>query len=310
MGREYGPCADVTSHIDGTTATTTRDVTVRCVGYKDSGQPMGDADVPVYAVLALGDGGSGNHSVDIDTPGQMTTSGAWWANGDPSQTSADIHKVTIDASNDLFGATGGCHPSEGAVIDAAPLHCDSGDVVDDPNYGAAIDASLSGMPADPVPPANGCDAVGPNGVVALAPGIHWDAAWLNELTGGDCGNVVIWLQPGTHYFDFDFYDPGNDHTGDNAWTIGDSATVVGGTPLGWDPNGAGDQAATAASAVASDNAAGDAGACATGARGVELTLGSQSHVAIEGSAARRAVPVPPSDRARDATPRGVRTQGG
>ncbi len=291
VGREYGPCADVTTHLDGTTASTTRDVTVSCVGYAGSGQPLGDGDTPAYAVLALGDGGSGDHAVDIDTNGKMTTSGAWWANGDPGQTSADIHRVQIDASADLFGATGGCRPAQGAVLDAAPERCDAGlPPKPDPNYDASIDSNLTGMSADPVYPSDDCSAVDGNGVVALAPGIHWDAAWLSHLTSGACGRVVVWLQPGKHYFDFDFYDPGNDRAGDNVWTIGgsgsNSVTVVGGTPQGWNP-GAGGAVTT------TDNAATDAGACATGAQGVELTLGSQSQIEIERSAHVELCPLRP-----------------
>ena len=147
------------------------------------------------------------------------------------------------------------------------------------------------MSADPVyAPGHYCDPVGGNGVVRLAPGIHWDRDWLNALTDGSTcrRNVVVWLEPGPHYFDFDFYDPGNDRAGDNVWTIGgssrNSVTVVGGTPQGWDPNGAGDQAAAAAVAATKDNTATDAGACATGAQGTELTLGSQSQIEVRPSA--------------------------
>ncbi len=112
----------------------------------------------------------------------------------------------------------------------------------------------------------------------------------NALTDGSTcrRNVVVWLEPGAHYFDFDFYDPGNDRAADNVWTIGgsslNSVTVVGGTPQGWDPNGGGDQAAAAAVAATKDNTATDAGACATRAQGTELTLGSQSQIEVRPSA--------------------------
>ena len=285
VGREYGPCADVTTHLDGTTAATARDVTVSCVGYGGSGQPIGDADTPAYAVLALT---AGSHGVDITSSGGMKTSGAWWADGNPGQTSADLHRVNVDASDDLFGATGGCDPADGAVLNAAPQRCNSGVVVADPAYPMTLAANLAGLHADPaLDPASYCASIGSNGVVRLAQGIHWDAAWLNALTDGSTchRDVVIWLEPGVHYFDFDFYDRGRSNAAANAWTIGGSSshsvTVVGGAATGWNPYVGGGQAAAAEAAVPTDNAATGAGACNTGSLGVELTLGSQSQIDIQ-----------------------------
>ncbi|MFF3020443.1 hypothetical protein [Streptomyces sp. NPDC057939] len=67
-------------------------------------------------------------------------------------------------------------------------------------------------------------------LVRLQPGHYDDAEALTRLTGGGCPDVVVWLQPGVHYFDLGF-------TGGAAvWTVTDpTVSVVGGTPAGWDP---------------------------------------------------------------------------
>ncbi|MFF0215339.1 hypothetical protein [Streptomyces vinaceus] len=67
-------------------------------------------------------------------------------------------------------------------------------------------------------------------LVRLQPGYYDDARALTRLTGGDCPGVVVWMQPGTYYFDFTF-------TGGSAlWTVSDpTVSVVGGTQAGWDP---------------------------------------------------------------------------
>ncbi len=288
-GRELVDCpTPVTSHITGPATGADRDVTVKCQGFTGSGLPVGDASTPAYAVLTLA---GGSHSIDVDSTGNLKTNGAWWANGTRDQTSADIHRVHIDASADLFGASGGCDPSQGATLVAAPKKCKTGTAVGVPPYVSSL-ASLTGLPADPPVPGNGC-AVPDNGVVALAPGIHWDVAWLNRLTDGTCRrDVVIWLEPGPHYFDFDFYDIHNRNT---AWVIGsqrnNSAVLIGGVPKGWNPIGAGNQAAAAASAVSRSNGATDAGACDLGQSGAEVVLGSTSHLTVQRSARMELCPV-------------------
>ncbi len=280
-GREHVPCPDIVTDVPGQSVTSNRHVVVKCTGFATSGVPFDNGSIPAYAVLGLN---PGRHSVDIETDvnGRLKTRGAWWANGNAGDTSADIHGVQIDATDDLFGATGSCHPSAGAHIWAAPLQCDSNRVVEDPGYTSTL-ATLAGSHADRV---LDCASIQANGVLALAPGIHWDAAFLTQASTGRCSghpNVVIWLQPGPHYFDFDFYDP----RADTEWTMGGSsrgtATVIGGVPVGWDPGGAPDQNAAARAAVNQDNAATTAGACDLGAPGVELVLGSTSHLTVNSS---------------------------
>ena len=286
VGRAHVPCPDITSTMTASTAFK-RDVTVKCQGYAPSGIPEGSVDTPAYAVLGLN---PSRHSIDVDAAPTdwLKTSGAWWANGDSGDTSADIHGIQIDATDDLFGATGNCHPTNGAHIFAAPRYCDSGVTVEDPaltnpSYASSL-ASLTGVHADPV---LDCNSIQGNGVLALEPGIHWDADFLSEVARGRCNNhrdVVIWLKPGAHYFDFDFYDPSSDAE----WAIGNSGShsvvVVGGAPKGWDPGSGQDQVAAARAAVTQDNAATAAGACDLGANGVELVLGSKSRVIVDSPA--------------------------
>ena len=100
MGRAYVPCPQVTSTMNAGSTAFERKVTVSCKGFAGTGDPVGDPSTPAYAVLALDPNGS--HSIEVDSPGRLKTSGPWWANGDPGQTSADIQGVTIDARTDLF----------------------------------------------------------------------------------------------------------------------------------------------------------------------------------------------------------------
>ncbi len=278
-GRAHVPCPNLTSTENATSTAFKRDVTVECRGFDGSGVPVGDGNTPAYAVLGLNP--TDQHSVDIHGEGRITTRGAWWANGDPGRTSVNLQDVTIDATADLFGATGNC--SEPAQIFAAPERCGSGIEVADPNLGSAL-ATLDDLRADPpVKRGEECDSVDGNGVVTLPPGIHWDVDWLNELTDGSCRrDVVIWLQPGRHYFDFDFTDRSNTSARDSRWTIGDSddhhVTVVAGTPSGWSTE------VEAYAAVTQANEATGPGACDASARGAELVLGSNSNIRIESPA--------------------------
>ncbi len=279
-GREHVPCPDIVTDVPGPSVTTNRHVVVKCTGFVTSGVPvLTDPSIPGFAVLGLN---LADHSIEVDgdVSARLKTRGAWWANGGAGRTSADIHGVQVDATDDLFGATRRCHETSGGRIWAAPLQCDTGRAVADPGYASSL-TTLADSQADPV---LDCASIQANGVLALAPGIHWDAAFLTDAASGRCSahrDVVIWFQPGAHYFDFDFYD----RDADTEWTMGGSsrgrATVIGGVPVGWDPGGAPDQNAAARAAVSVDNAAVTAGACDLGASGVELVLGSTSHLTVE-----------------------------
>ena len=276
MGRAYVPCPQITSNMNVGSTAFRRDVTVSCKGFAGSGDPLGDSSTPAYAVLGVD---PGQHSIDVDSTGRLKTSGAWWANGSSGQTSADIHRVTIDARTDLFGAQGGCPEAAGAKIFAAPKRCDSGQKVDE-NISTLL-TTLDRMSADtPDETADACASItAGGGVVELRPGIHWDVDWLNHLTDGSCRrDVVIRLMPGFHYFDFDFYDKARRGAGRSQWQIGNSGsfrvTVVGGAFSG------GTDAANAYSRAGHANSETVPGTCDLGGQGVELVLGSQSNITV------------------------------
>ncbi len=283
-GRAYVPCPDLRSVMNETSTAFRRDVTVKCRGFDASGVPVGDAarGIPAYAVLGLN---GGRHSIDVDSggPGTIKTQGAWWANGDPGETSADIHGVTIDASEDLFGATGRCRPSEGARIIAAPNRCLSRETVSDPGFGSGLD-TLDGTRADPFVETRGCLRVDRRQWCCRPRTRHPLEHRLAERTHRRLvsADVAIWLKPGVHYFDFDFYDRAKRGSGDSRWRIGDSGdqhvTLVAGERSGWTTEPEAYAAATQA------NEAAGAGACDLGVPGAELVLGSNSNIRIESPA--------------------------
>ena len=281
MGRAHVPCPDVTSSMNVGSTAFRRDVTVKCQGFAGSGIPLGSASTPTYAVLGLD---PGQPSIDVDSTGRLKTSGPWWANGDPGQTSADIGRVTIDARTDLFGAQGGCREAAGAQIYAAPKRCGAADPAVVPDVSPSS-PNLAGVRADsPADTADACGSIAAgNGLVELQPGIHWNLDWLNRLTDGSCGrDVMINLMPGTHYFDFDFYDQSRHGAGDSQWRVGDSGsfhvTVVGGALTN------GTDAGSAYDRAGHPNGAAAPATCDLASEGVELVLGSQSNITLESPA--------------------------
>ena len=285
MGRAHVPCPDVTSSMNVGSTAFRRDVVVKCQGFAGSGDPLGNDSTPAYAVLALDQNGS--HSIEIDSANGFKTAGPWWANGDQSQTSADLHRVRIDATTDLFGASGKCAPSGSpkAQIFAAPLRCATGEGNrPDPGYPSQVqsigDVPVQSLAYDSV---NGdpCSAVPASRVLALQPGYYWDSDGLDKIGQGRCGPVALWLQPGRFYFDFDFYDV---RAADRQWTIGSSRSnarvvLVGGEPAGWSPS---DGIDAIWNRVSTDNAATFGGACNTNAPGVEMVFGGSAHLGIAG----------------------------
>jgi|GEM_PF-6069338 hypothetical protein len=279
-GRAHVPCPDITSTMNGASTGFKRDVTVKCTGFDESGIPLGSDSVPKYAVLALAGSGTG---IDILKSGRVKTKGPWWANS--VGRSAIDYEATIDGSADLVGAVGGCKGSQGAQLFAAPNRCGKGDLaVDDPLYSrssqiqAIGDVPVQNLNYDPVG-GDPCDAVPTNHVLALAPGYYWDKAGLTKIGQGGCGPVVIWLQPGRFYFDFDFYNQG---VRDSTWSIGHDSTntkvvLVGGART-WDPSAGVD---AIWGRVPTLNGAGTGGACDTTLPGVELVFGSAAHLEVQ-----------------------------
>ncbi|WP_406142058.1 hypothetical protein [Streptomyces sp. NBC_01089] len=114
-------------------------------------------------------------------------------------------------------------------------------------------------------------------LVRLQPGYYDDARALTRLTGGDCPNIVVWLQPGMYYFDFTF-------TGGTAvWTVDDpSVSVVGGTRAGWDPG------------AATRPAVPDPGGCdRTRPEGVQAMMGGGSRFQVDRGHVELCAPVTP-----------------
>ncbi|MFG2972164.1 hypothetical protein ACGFYY_04030 [Streptomyces sp. NPDC048331] len=127
-----------------------------------------------------------------------------------------------------------------------------------------------------------CPGTGPGSgpgswLVRLQPGHYDDAGALTRLTGGGCPGVVVWLQPGVHYFDFT-------STGAAAvWTVDDpTVDVVGGTPAGWDP-----------AAAARPTIPAPGGCAATRPEGVEVMLGGGSRFQVDRGHAELCAPVTP-----------------
>ncbi|MFG2518218.1 hypothetical protein [Streptomyces sp. NPDC048527] len=114
-------------------------------------------------------------------------------------------------------------------------------------------------------------------LVRLQPGYYDDARALSRLTGGDCPDVVVWLQPGIYYFDFTF-------TGSAAvWTVDDpTVSVVGGRQAGWDPG------APARPTIP------DPGGCdRTRPEGVEVMMGGGSRFQVDRGHVELCAPVTP-----------------
>ncbi|MEU2451128.1 hypothetical protein ABZ605_13805 [Streptomyces sp. NPDC012765] len=117
-------------------------------------------------------------------------------------------------------------------------------------------------------------------LVRLQPGHYDDARALTRLTGGDCPNVVVWLQPGVYYFDFTFTDA----TADAAvWTVDDpTVSVVGGTHAGWEPG------------APTRPALPNPGGCdTTRPEGVEVMLGGGSRFQVDRGHVELCAPVTP-----------------
>ncbi len=241
-GRVNVACPEVqTGPLNGSSSAFDRSVTVKCQGFHDSGKTQPTPRMPEFAVMALRSSGT---PLDVRGGGRIRTSGAWWSNGgivaEPPS--------SVDASEDYVGARASCTSG----LQAAALRCNTGQTKPDPDDAGWAVALPVPVPVDPYFP-NPCAAVQPNRVVVVDPGLHWDWNFFDDVSAGDCGPAVVWLRPGTHVFDFKFYDP--DSRAD--WRLrSDGIVVVGGAPIGWAPNGGGDQAAQARSAVQSE-----AGAC-------------------------------------------------
>jgi hypothetical protein len=138
--------------------------------------------------------------------------------------------ANVNAGSNPLTARGSC--SAGQIGNPVACNVGSGGHPEgnDPNY----PSPLSSVPAHQTVPA--CPSSG-NKVITFTPGFYDDLNGLNNLTdngspGGACHNAVLWFQPGTYYFDFDWRAAQTAHQ----WNINDNTiNVVGGTPKGWSP---------------------------------------------------------------------------
>jgi hypothetical protein len=279
-GRAFVPCPEIqTGPLPDASAAFNRSVTVRCQGFRGSGEPQETPSMPQYAVLALANTVN-EDGIEVLGSGSLRTHGAWWSDtGTPGGAEAiRVDGVRVDASDDLVGGRGSCRLLNGGRLDASPLRCDTGVSKGDPGWPSAVQ-SIADVPIRWAPT---CSDVSQYGVVTLQPGYYWDRAGLESLTRTNaCGRpIVLWLQPGgSYYFDFDFYDGSN---GDQArWVIGGGTAanvVVGGTPNGWSP---GDPNAVPEATAAVRAATNDApGSCLPGT-GPHLVFGGASQMVVD-----------------------------
>ena len=135
--------------------------------------------------------------------------------------------------------------------------CTTGSVPGDPGVGRPV-----GVPAGRRHRAG----VHRGSLVTLQPGTYQSAAALN--TALTC--PVVWLRPGTYYFDFR-------DAGTHELTVGTGTVVVGGAPSGWTPG------TTPAASIPFPTAASPtASACDTTAAGVDIVFGGDSRVNVTG----------------------------
>ncbi|MFG2621189.1 hypothetical protein ACGFXC_26590 [Streptomyces sp. NPDC048507] len=265
------PCADYTAPpING------RQMIVHCDPLNAS-PATARAAQPQDALRSLGR--ADQDGVHVTTPG-LRVQGSVFSRSDITSGPGASMVVSGDVS-----AVGNC---SGAVTQAqlSPgqepyAHACADDAPPDP-----ADEAVGGDP-DLAPPATAvparrtvpaCPGAG-SWLVRLQPGSYDDAAALTRLTGGGCKGAVVWLQPGTYYFDFDFTFTG----GPAVWTVDDpTVSVVGGTQAGWDPG------APTRPAVPSPG-----GCDPTRPEGVEVMMGGGSRFQVDRGHVELCAPVTP-----------------
>lgn len=231
-GRHGVPCSGIQTGTIGS-GKAARSATVKCQGYQQGGVPQPTPTAPKYALWAKGTKGvSGTAAVQLDG-GSYRTNGAWWSNG-------AISASGVDASRDYVGASGSC-----GSLQAAPKECDQNRTNDPPDWNV-----VPGAAPTKVDTVREERCTGGNHVIKIEDGFHWQRSYFDMIADGDpekgCGGgYVLWLMPGTHVFDFDFYGAVNSPSFRAAGPV----VVVGGAATRWDPNGGGNQFGAARAAV-------------------------------------------------------------
>ncbi|MER8185827.1 hypothetical protein [Kitasatospora sp. NPDC094015] len=216
------PCADYTAPpING------RQMTVHCDPLNASPTST-RATQPQDALRSLGQGA--DEGINVTTPG-LRVQGSVFSHANITTGGGASMVVTGDVS--AVGTCSGAVSRTQLPPTQAPYAHDCADDTPPAPADAVVGADPDHTPPTTAVPVRrtvpGCPGAGA-WLVRLQPGYYDDARALTRLTGGDCPNVVVWLQPGLYYFDFTFTSTAA------LWTIGDpTVSVVGGTPAGWDP---------------------------------------------------------------------------
>jgi hypothetical protein len=238
-------------------------VTVECTPIAGSGQPQPGAAAPAHALFTT-----------RGLPGYPTGTGITASGNNPVRIGGAVvsnsaiqvaSNSRLDAAPAPVTATGTCGPGP---VDGTPVTCNTGATVADPSgTDAGTDPSGTGGWASPLTgptaPAPATALCNPTSKVAvMPPGSYLSLPKLVAELGA-C--TVVWMPPGAYYLDFGVASPGQ-----VSW--GFDETLVGGTPLGWDP------AATTAPTVPVP------GACDPAQPGVHVVLGADTRLDVGGKA--------------------------
>ena len=227
-----GPCDNYTAPlVQGSpdTAVNGQGVIVRCQGPAPAASK---AKQPLNSLLSLGQGAGNGTGDGITSTQELRLLGDVYSN-----TTVDTNATMVVQGE--VSAVGRCTgPIQ--TVPTTPLRCSNTVPPAPPDTSRGRDPeyvpATTAVPARPAVP--GCPA---GWLVPLEPGYYDDAEGLNRLTGRDpvtnatyCDNKVVWLKPGTYYFDLGFRGGV-----DNAWRVDNpSVVIVGGTPKNWDPKAA------------------------------------------------------------------------
>ena len=227
-------------------------ITVTCEPRPGSGAALGGstASQPENAVLALSS--SSTEGISLASTANVTAQGSV----------AVAQRLLTPAGSTLRSTgtvTAGTCSGSGTVSPA----CTSPSTTSDPGW--------AGPSAGPLPHVTTLPAC--SSLITLTPGIYRSASGLQGLLA--CTNAVIWLQPGTYYFDF--VDNGSHEL---ATAIGDA--IVGGKPPGWTPATTAASADPVATIPKPTAASPTTSSCDPTAAGVDLVFGGDSRLSVGG----------------------------
>jgi hypothetical protein len=318
-------------------------VTVSCKSLAPGGLEIEGINYPENAIRTLSglpgypaasNSCDGDAGICIDGPhtGRMTVDGSVKSNASKSSNQAIRIEESgdgtayLDVNDNSVRATGNCTPV-GHFIDASPLDCKTGETYPDPSGTDATTDPTTGRWApliQTMPPPAPLPTCNPTSKVAtMYPGSYFDRnamlrAFTKVVSGTRRSCPVVWMQPGSYYFDFYYRNEGGSNptvltpvpTGD-PWRIGHNdaeqddiysetfngtdipgSVVIGGTPSGWSPTAGSSQV------NAARNAVGDPGACDRGADGVRVMMANNTAFDVKDEGLLELCPTPESARQR------------